>query len=175
MGFNPKELNLDVNSMHDVLVQYVAEKKLTPDDLLRTFISRWVCPLQTRVHKICHMSGLLDPTRVSRNVLTKAQVLGRMKAIARSNMVDTWEWGVEPFERDRRAPNVSFCFLALPEFLGPGYFYSEVLLFRGIVTLFSPFDILSYPSCRDSCARKSRMVRIHPSTGMKISLPRRPE
>ena len=85
----------------------MAEKRLTSDDLLRTFISRRVCPLQTRGHKICHMSGPLNPTRVSRKVLSKEQVARRVRAIARSNMVDTWEWGVEPFERDRRAPNVS--------------------------------------------------------------------
>ena len=122
--FNPKELNLDVNSAHDVLVQYMVEKKLTPDDLLRTFVSRRVCLLQTRVHKICHMSGPLDPTRVSTRTLTKAQVKQRVKAIARSNMEDDWVWGVEPYERDRPAPNVSFCFLVLPKFLDPRYFHS---------------------------------------------------
>ena len=99
---------IDVNSAHGVLEQYVAEKRLTSDDLLRTFISRRVCPLQTRAHKICHMSGPLDPTRVSRHVLSKEQVAKRVRAIARTNMTDTWEWGVEPFERERRAPNVSF-------------------------------------------------------------------
>ena len=106
----------------------MAEKKLTPDDLLRTFISRRVCPLQTRVHKICHMSGPLDPTRVSRSVLTKEQVKRRVKAIARSGMVDEWEWGVEPFERDRLPPNVSTLLYIFPRFPDPGYFYSRVLL-----------------------------------------------
>ena len=68
-GFNPKELILDVNFTHDLLVEFMAAKQLTSDDLLRTFISRRVCPLQTRAHKICHMSGPLDPTRVSRKLL----------------------------------------------------------------------------------------------------------
>ena len=89
-------------------VEYMAAKQLTSDDLLRTFISRRVCPLQTRAHKICHMSGPLDPTRVSRKLLSKPQVAQRVRAIARTNMPDTWDWGVEPFERERRAPNVSF-------------------------------------------------------------------
>ena len=106
----------------------MAEKKMTPDDLLRTFVSR-------RVHKICHMSGPLDPTRVSRNVLTKEQVKGRVKAIARSNMVDAWEWGVEPFECDRPAPNISFCFRVLPKLFDPGYFYSEVLLLCSVLLI----------------------------------------
>ena len=86
--FNPRELDIEVNSVQSVLEQYMAEKILTPDDLLRTFVSRRVCPLQTRVHKICHMSGPLDPTWVSRSVLTKEQVKRRMKAIARSSMDD---------------------------------------------------------------------------------------
>ena len=38
------------------------EKKFSADDLLSTFIFRRVCPLQRRVHKMCHMSGNLDPT-----------------------------------------------------------------------------------------------------------------
>ena len=39
------------------------------DDMLSTFIFRRVCPLQRRVHKICHMTGRLDPTRLSRHVV----------------------------------------------------------------------------------------------------------
>ena len=103
--FNPRELDLEVNVVNSVLEQYMAEKRLTLEDLLRTFISRRVCPLQTGVHKICHMSGPLDPTRVSTRVLTKEKVEQRVKAIARSGMEDVWQWGVEPFERDRLPPS----------------------------------------------------------------------
>ena len=113
-----------------MLEQYIAEKKLTPDDLLRTFVSRRVCPLQTRVHKIFHMSGPLDPTRVSTCLLTKEQVKKRVKAIARSSMDAAWAWGTEPFDRDHLPPNVSIFLFIFPRFPDPGYFYSRILLPR---------------------------------------------
>ena len=64
---------------------------MTADDLLATFISRRVSPLQHRVHKICHMSGHLDPTRTSTVELDKAQIRKRVKAIARTRMTEEWE------------------------------------------------------------------------------------
>ena len=143
----------------------MAAKQLTSDDLLRTFISRRVCPLQTRAHKICHMSGPLDPTRVSRHVLSKEQVAKWVRAIARTNMTDTWEWGVEPFERDHRAPNVS----------SSGLSQLEVFQFRSIVFLFDISNILPYTSCRDILAKKWRMVRTPPLTGVMTSLLRKRE
>ena len=108
--FNPRETLIEVNAIHDVLKQYITDKNLTSDDLLRTFISRRVCPLQTWVHKICHMSGPFDPTRVSTCLLSKEQVKKRVKAIARSSMEAAWEWGVEPFDRDNLPPNVIVLF-----------------------------------------------------------------
>ena len=63
--------------------------------------------MQTRVHKICHMSGRYDPTRVSSSRLNKAQVKSRVKAIAQIDMDDEWEWGVEPYDRNNLPPNVS--------------------------------------------------------------------
>ena len=106
-NYNPKETLTEVNAIHEVVQQYIADKKLTADDLLWSFVSHQVCPLQTRVHKICHMSGPLDPTQVSTCLLSKEQVKMRVKAIARSNMEAAWEWGVEPYDRDNLPPNVS--------------------------------------------------------------------
>ena len=125
--FNPRELDIEVNSVQSVLERYVAEKKLTPDDLLRTFVSRRVCPLQTRVHKICHMSGHFDPTRVSTCLLSKEQVKIRVKAIARSSMPAKWTWGVEPYDRDNLPPNVSV-FSSLRRLLIRGAFHVRVSL-----------------------------------------------
>ena len=65
-------------------------------------------PLQTRVHKICHMSGRYDPTRVNSNELTKARVKSRVMAIARTSMEDEWEWGVDPYDHNNLPPNVSY-------------------------------------------------------------------
>jgi hypothetical protein len=35
---------------------------LMPEDIIACFISRQVSPLQRRSHKICQMSGAMDPT-----------------------------------------------------------------------------------------------------------------
>ncbi|KAK1644941.1 hypothetical protein QYE76_062746 [Lolium multiflorum] len=67
----------------------------------RTYISRRVVPLQWRVHKIGHMSGLLDPTRTSKLELSKAQVAHRVNNITKANMPDNWEWGLR---LDREQP-----------------------------------------------------------------------
>ena len=80
---------------------------LTSDDLLSTFISRRVSPLQDRVHKICHMSGQYDPTRISTHELNKAEIRRRVKAIARTLMTEEWEWGLEPHNRARLPEQVS--------------------------------------------------------------------
>lgn len=103
---NPRDKNPEVNEI-DEYVGRLTEEGMTADDLLRTFISRRVCPLQRRVHKICHMSGLRDPTRVSTFDLTKAQIRTRVKAIAKTEMTVGWEWGKEPHDRDHLPENVS--------------------------------------------------------------------
>ena len=64
--YSPAELEL----VAGVLTGLV-DKGLCADDLLCTFVFRRVCPLQMRVHKMCHMKGRLYPTRLSRHVLTK--------------------------------------------------------------------------------------------------------
>ena len=70
-----------------VLAEFL-KKKFSADDMLSTFVFRRVCPLQRRVHKMCHMSGRLDPTRLSRHQLTKEDVMKRVRAIAHSKMTD---------------------------------------------------------------------------------------
>jgi hypothetical protein len=41
------------------------------DDIVRAFITRRILPLQCRSHKICQMSGPMDPTRITTFELTK--------------------------------------------------------------------------------------------------------
>ena len=59
-NYNPKDNVAEVNHIHQIVEQLKSEG-MTADDLLATLISRRVLPLQRRVHKICHMSGPLDP------------------------------------------------------------------------------------------------------------------
>jgi hypothetical protein len=95
----PRKFNLwkrfpdteEVRCMHDVL--NVLTDTMIGDDLLRCFIIRRVCPLQTRVHKMCHMAGNLDPTRTSIFGLDHAAVVRRVRAIARTKMTDDYSWG----------------------------------------------------------------------------------
>ena len=55
----------ELNLMHTALVDLLAEG-MTGDDLLWAFIDCRVNPLQRRTHKMCYMSGPLDPNRIDR-------------------------------------------------------------------------------------------------------------
>ena len=94
----------DESGVIDEVLQGLLNQKFSADDMLCTFVWRRVAPLQRRAHKICHMSGRLDPTRLSRHQLTKDDVMKRVKAIAHSEMTDAWDWNVRPFNRKRLAP-----------------------------------------------------------------------
>ena len=92
--------------------------QLQPDDLVWTFISRRVLPLQRRMHKICQMSGRWDPTRTTTFLMHKADVVAKVRSISTSLMSEDWEWGMEPYQRSNMAPFISFdtilCFYLLP-------------------------------------------------------------
>ena len=80
-GYNPAETIAELQTIHETLEDFL-EKGLDSDDLLRTFICRRVNPLQRREHKICHMGGLLDPTRISKHDLNRISMKRRVNAIA---------------------------------------------------------------------------------------------
>jgi hypothetical protein len=104
--YDPADALAEFQIIHQTLEDFL-EKGLLADDLLRTFVCRRVSPLQQRKHKICHMGGLLDPTRISKHDLTRVSVKRRVNAIAYTEMLDKWRWGVEPFHRDALPPQVS--------------------------------------------------------------------
>jgi hypothetical protein len=87
-GHNAKSAdpNAEVNLLWEFLVGCTTEGQLRAEDLLCTFASRRVLPLQARAHKIGHMSGRFDPTRTSRAELTKAQVARRVNFISVAKM-----------------------------------------------------------------------------------------
>ena len=106
-AYNPEEREADVNELHQALIQLMDEG-MTGDDLLRTFVSRRVNPLQSRTHKMCVMSGRHDPNRMSTFALSKAEIYRRVKAIAKTSMDDgEWQWGKEPYDRHHPGPAVS--------------------------------------------------------------------
>ena len=56
-------------------VDSLMKEGLTPEDLTLCWLSRRVRPLQNRVHKMCVMSGRLDPTGLTtKNYSTSAQI-----------------------------------------------------------------------------------------------------
>jgi len=80
---------------------------LTAADLVLTFLSRRVSPLQRRLHKMCHMSGSQDACRHTTFELTKAAVYRRLKLIIKSAIKPEWDFGLAPYSRDYSIPNVS--------------------------------------------------------------------
>jgi hypothetical protein len=103
--YNPKNSVVPANALDRVKVD-LRDAGLTPQDLVACFISRRVSPLQRRPHKICQMSGAMDPTRHSTHELTPADILRRIKDICKSSQT-TFAWGLEPYSRDRPAPTVN--------------------------------------------------------------------
>jgi hypothetical protein len=103
--YNPKNSVMPVNALHRVKGK-LRDAGLTPQDLVACYISRRVSPLQRRSHKICQMSGPMDPTRHSTHELTPADILWRIKDVCKSSQA-TFAWGLEPYSRDRPAPMVN--------------------------------------------------------------------
>lgn len=97
----------ELKLINTALVDLLAEG-MTGDDLLQAFTDLRVNPLQKRTHKMCHLSGPLDPNRMSTFELSKGSVFRRVKAIARTSMTSAnWQWGKEPYNRHNQAPVVS--------------------------------------------------------------------
>jgi hypothetical protein len=103
--YNPKDMVGPVNALHRVKGE-LRDAGLTPDDIIACFISWRVSPLQCRSHKICQMSGAMDPTQHSTHKLSPADILRRVKDICKTSQV-IFAWGLEPYSRDRLAPTVN--------------------------------------------------------------------
>jgi hypothetical protein len=57
------------------------ETNLSADDLVMAFLSRRVLPLQRRTHKICQMSGRMDPTRITTHRLSASDLVLKARQI----------------------------------------------------------------------------------------------
>jgi hypothetical protein len=66
------------------------------DDIVHTFVSRRVLPLQRRAHKICQLTRQFDPTRITTFPLSKFDVVAKAKQICKTNMPVDWKWGMQP-------------------------------------------------------------------------------
>jgi hypothetical protein len=81
--YNPKNTVGAVNALHRVKGE-LCDAGLMPEDIIACFISQRVFPLQRRSHKICQMSGAMDPTRHSTHELSPADILRRVKDICKT-------------------------------------------------------------------------------------------
>jgi hypothetical protein len=64
------------------------------DDIVRTFVSRGVLPLQHRAHKIRQVTGRKDPSRITTFSLSKSDVVLKAKQICKIKMLVDWKWGL---------------------------------------------------------------------------------
>jgi hypothetical protein len=63
--FNPKERHDETNRIIRHMEALNDTTAICADDIVRAFVSRRVLPLQRRVHKMCQMTGRVDPTRIT--------------------------------------------------------------------------------------------------------------
>jgi hypothetical protein len=109
--YNPKESHQETNRICEYIEGLRKTDMPSADDIVRTFITRRALPLQRRCHKICQMSGPMDPTWITTFELSKPEVVLKVKAIAQTEMKENlaWEWVLEPYSRDNRPPDVRTC------------------------------------------------------------------
>src|SRR3954465_13675538 len=67
---------------------------LRPFDLVASWICRRVLPLQRRCHRLCDMSGRLDPTRISTFKIEQEEILRRINTITDLKLADPFSFGV---------------------------------------------------------------------------------
>jgi hypothetical protein len=91
-GYYPKTNDpaAEVNMLLEFLTTCITRGRLTASDLLSTFASRWVLPLQQRAHKIWYMSGRLDLTRTSKVELSSEGVARRVNHVSQAHLPDNW-------------------------------------------------------------------------------------
>jgi hypothetical protein len=82
--YNPRNAVGTVNALHRVMGE-LSSASLMPEDIIACFISQRVSPLQRRSHKICQMSGAIDPTQHSTHELSPADILRWVKDMSNCN------------------------------------------------------------------------------------------
>ncbi|KAM0900838.1 hypothetical protein ACQ4PT_020367 [Festuca glaucescens] len=108
-GYSPKTNDpaAEVNRLLEFLKTCATRDRLTGADLICTFISQRVLPLQKRVHKIFYMSGWLDLTRTSKVQLSNEGVARQVNHVSQAHLPDNWQWGMQPYRRED-PPRVNF-------------------------------------------------------------------
>ncbi|KAK1645968.1 hypothetical protein QYE76_063773 [Lolium multiflorum] len=94
--YNPGRDHAETNRVVRFMQRLMKDTDICSDDIIRTFISRRVLPLQRRAHKISEMYGPGDPTKITGLALSKEDVVLKASQICQTDMPDDWEWGLCP-------------------------------------------------------------------------------
>ena len=100
-------------------LKVLVEAGLTSRDLTLAWLSRRIYPLQARSHKMCFYSGIRDPIRVSMEIPKPATICKWASRLITDRMEEDCEFGLYPYSRSARAPEVSHYFLVHLQFLRP--------------------------------------------------------
>ena len=88
-------------------IEKLVEKGLTPRDITLGWLSNRLAPLQQRKHKMCFLSGLDDPTRLSSRHFKLEYLNLWLHHIAKKQpAVEGWEYSLKPFNCSKRPPQV---------------------------------------------------------------------
>ena len=60
---------------------------------------------------MCFFSGFRDPTRVDMEWMLPSEMRSWARRLIMDQIETNWKFGMEPFSREVRAPEVSFSFL----------------------------------------------------------------
>ena len=105
----PGEGDTDIDHQMARIAELMDEG-LVATDLVVAWLSRRVLPLQRRCHRICDMSGRLDPSRISTFQMDMADFLHRMKMITVLKVDEDFQFGLKAYNC-RRPPPMVCCFL----------------------------------------------------------------
>ncbi|KAK1614286.1 hypothetical protein QYE76_019803 [Lolium multiflorum] len=91
------------------------ETNLSSDDIVRSFLSRRVLPLQRRAHKMSQISGQRDPTRITTFSLSPKDLILKAKQIYRNTLRPDGKYGLKPYSRNDPPPRDNFARIATEE------------------------------------------------------------
>ena len=161
-------------------LQELVDAGLTSRDLTLAWLSHRVFPLRAREHKMCFYSGVRDPTQVSMEALALEEMRGWAAVVITDRIRRNWKFGLKPFSRAERAPEVGFFRCFCLEFLPTGCYLTRLVhfcsfaSFRGLkISKLSLRRTWPVPSPRSR--RPSSKEPPPPSRRRKLKMPPRKE
>jgi hypothetical protein len=80
------------------------ETNLYADDLVTVFLSCRVLPVERRTHKICQISGRMDPTQITTHQLSASDLVLKAKQICQNTLRPSGKYGLAPYSRRNSPP-----------------------------------------------------------------------